>query len=195
MIKEYKIRDGTSWDARTSDEVIDVLEKARRNHTRVHLSSGYTEYHAANWEKAAGSLLMEEPLGAKELGRDWLEEYDTCGYIGRSGGSVKVPLLIRDKRSIGGLGLLDHCIVRIRRSCGGKVLWQHPNYHHGKITIHRKPIPLKWEGGVLLVEVRRDGAKHRSFKDMASALRYVKKLGLTAERVPQLIRGIGLDSV
>ena len=102
MIKEYRIRDGTSWDARTSDEVIDVLEKARRNHTRVHLSSGYTEHHAANREKAAGSLLMEEPLGAKVLGRDWLEEYDTCGYIGRSTGSIKVPLLIHDKRSCGG---------------------------------------------------------------------------------------------
>ena len=144
MIKEYKIRDGTSWDARTSDEVIDVLEKARRNHTRLHLSSGYTEYHAANWEKAAGSLLMKEPLGAKVLGRDWLEENNTCGYIGRSTGSIKIPLLINNKRSIGGPGLLDHCIVRIRTTRGGRVLWQHPNYHHGKITIHRKPIPLKW---------------------------------------------------
>lgn len=43
MTKQYKIRDGTSWDARTSDEVIDVLEKARRNHIRVHISLGYTE--------------------------------------------------------------------------------------------------------------------------------------------------------
>ena len=183
------------WDARTSYAVIEVLEKARRNHTRVQLSLGYTEHHAANWEKAAGSLLMEEPLGAKELGRDWLDEFDTRGYIGRSAGSVKVPLLIYNARSHGGPRLLDHCIVRIRASRGGQVLWQHPNYHHGKITIQRKPIPLKWEGGVLLVEVRRDGKEQRSFKDMASAWRYVKKLGLTAERVPQLISGIGLGSV
>ena len=183
MTKEYRERYGMQWDARTSDEVIDVLEKARRNHTRVHLSSGYTEHHAANWEKAAGSVLMEEPLGAKELGRDWLEENDTRGYIGRSTGSIKVPLLINNKRSIGGPALLDHCIVRIRASSGGRVLWQHPNYHHGKITIHHKPIPEEWGSGVLTVEVRRDGEEQGSFKDIASAWRYVTKLGLKAELV------------
>ena len=186
MIKEYKERYGIHWNARTSDKVIDVLETARRNRTRLCLSSGYTKQDAV-----AG----ENPLGDKVLGRDWLEERDTHGCISRSTGSIRVPLLIYNKRSLGGPALLDHCIVRIRASSGGRVLWQHPNYHHGKITIHRKLIPLRWKGGVLLVEVRRDGAEQRSFKDMASALRYVKKLGLTAERVPQLISGIGLDSV
>ena len=165
MTKEYRERYGMQWDARTSDAVIDVLEKARRNRTRVHISLGDTE------------------PSAKALGHDWLEENDTRGYIGRSTGSIKVPLLINNKRSIGGPALLDHCIVRIRASSGGRVLWQHPNYHHGKITIHLKPIPEEWGSGVLTVEVRRDGEEQGSFKDIASAQRYVTKMGLKAELV------------
>ena len=183
MTKEYKERHGMHWDARTWNYVIDVLETARRNRTRLHLSLGYTEWHAANWGNALGTLFMEEPLGAKELGRDWLEERDTHGCISRSTGSIRVPLLINNKRSIGGPALLDHCIVRIRASSGGRVLWQHPNYHHGKITIHLKPIPEEWWGRVLTVEVRRDGEQRGSFADMASAWRYVTKLGLKAELV------------
>lgn len=123
-------------------------------------------------------------MGDKVVGRDWLDEYGNRGYIGRSTGGVNsVPLMIYNARSIGGPSLLEHCIVRIRKSCGGKVLWQHPNYHHGKITIHLKPIPLEHPGGALTVEVCRDGAEQRSFKDMASAWRYVAKLGLAVERV------------
>ena len=172
MTQEYKIRDGTSWDARTSNEVIDVLEKARRNHTRLHLSLGYAKQDAG-----------ENSLGDQVLGLDWLDEHESCGYIGRSTGSIKVPLLICNKRSLGGPALLDHCIVRIRASRGGRVLWQHPNYQHGKITIHHKPIPEEWGSGVLTVEVRRDGEEQESFKDIASAQRYVTKMGLKAELV------------
>ena len=73
MTKEYKERYGIRWNARTSDEVIDVLEKARQNHTRLHLSLGYTKQDAG-----------ENPLGDKVLGLDWLDECDTRGYIGRS---------------------------------------------------------------------------------------------------------------
>ena len=183
MTKEYKERHGMHWDARTWNYVIDVLETARQNHTRVHVSLGYTEHHVVNWRNNPGTLFMEEPLGAKVVGRDWLEEFGSYGYIGRSTGSIKVPLLICNKRSLGGPALLDHCIVRIRASRGGRVLWQHPNYHHGKITIHHKPIPEEWGGRVWTVEVRRDGEEQGSFKDMASARRYIHKMGLKAELV------------
>jgi hypothetical protein len=48
------------------------------------------------------------------------------GHIGRSTGSIKIPLLICTKRSTGGEGLLEHCIVEIRESKGGRVLYQLP---------------------------------------------------------------------
>lgn len=178
MTKQYRERYGTHWDVRTPDEVIAVLETARQNHTRLHISLGYTEHDAVDWENSLGEK--------KAVGQDWLEEYMSYGYIGRSTGSVKIPLLVHNERSMGGPALLDHCIVRIRTSRGGRVLWQHPKYHHGKITIHRKPIPLEYPGGVLTVDVRRDGQEQAAFRDMASARRYIRKLGLQAEIVNTL---------
>ncbi len=81
---------------RTPDEVVAILENARQTWTRLHVS-----------------------LGDSESGRDWIEENMVHGVIGRSTGSIKIPLLIHNRRSLGGPGLLDHCIVRIRTSsCG-----------------------------------------------------------------------------
>lgn len=34
-------------------------------------------------------------LGVRETGRDWMEKNDMVGYVGRSSGSQKVPLLIQ----------------------------------------------------------------------------------------------------
>ena len=166
MKDHYKERHNMMWDPLTSDEMIDVLEKARQNNTRLHLSFGYTAVYADS-----------------VVGLDWLEECDNQGYIGQSPGKLKVPVLFHNVGSYSGRVLRDHCIVRIRTSCGGQVLWQHPSYHHGKITIHRKLIPLTHSGGTFTVDVRRDGKEQAAFKDIASAWQYVTKLGLTAERV------------
>ena len=66
-------------------------------------------------------------LGDSETGKDWNEWYDTIGYIGRSCGPVKIPLMIHNTRSHGGGAVLDHCIVRI--TIDKKTVYQHPNYH------------------------------------------------------------------
>lgn len=50
-MKEYKTINGTSFDVRTPDEVVTILENARQTRTRLHVS-----------------------LGDSESGRDWLEE-------------------------------------------------------------------------------------------------------------------------
>ena len=60
-MKEYKVRYGTSWDVRTPDEVIAVLETARQNRTRLHISLGHTDNDEG------------------KLGEDWLEEFMSYG--------------------------------------------------------------------------------------------------------------------
>ena len=79
---------GTFYHDKTPREVIDILEAARLSRSRLRLWYGSD-------------------------GRCWNEENDTIGRIGRSTGSQKIPILIKSKRSLGGGGILDHCIIRI----------------------------------------------------------------------------------
>jgi hypothetical protein len=153
------------YDKRTPDEVIRVLENARAGRYRVHISLGETE--------------------GPEAGRDWLEENMSFGYIGQSTGPHKIPLLVHNARSYGGPGLLDHCIVRIRLTTGSKqVLYQHPQYHHGKITLYRLPLPIDIpDGRRLIAGVDRDGTNQANFESMDKARHYIRKLGLHAELI------------
>ena len=157
----YKIVNGTSYDSRTPDEVIRVLETARLNRTRLHTSFGETE--------------------GPNAGLDWLEENDVYGYVGRSMGPIKVPLLIANRRSMGGGAILDHCIVRIRESSGGRLSYQHPRYHYGTMQIRPRaePIELK-DGRVLAVDILRNGTVHAAFESMEKARRWIHKLGVVA---------------
>lgn len=101
-MKEYKEINGTSYDVRTNDKIINVLEKCRRNGTRIILDYGDTE-----------------------TGESWNEVYDITGRLGRSTGNVKIPILLHNSRSIGGGAILDHCIIGIKESKGGKVLYSY----------------------------------------------------------------------
>ena len=103
---KYKVINGTSYHAETSQAVINVLESVRnepRKRIRVY-------------------------FGDVATGKCWNEEHDISGYIGRSNGTNKVPLLINNKRSFGGGALLDHCIVKIKESKGARVYFQAHNF-------------------------------------------------------------------
>lgn len=160
-MKNYKVINGTSYDERTPDQIIRVMESARANRTRLHISLGETS--------------------GPNIGRDWLDEFETYGYVGRSTGPIKVPLIVANTRSLGGGPILDHCIVRIRLSVGGQVLYQHPSYHQGTMETRLKAEPEKLpDGRVLTVDVFRDGELHASFESMNKARRWVHKLGVVA---------------
>lgn len=155
---EYNVVNGTSYHVTTPVAVIEVLERARQNRICIHVSYGDTG-----------------------TGKDWLEEFDIAGYVGRSVGPVKVPLLIANRRSMGGGAILDHCIVRIRASAGGRVLYQHPAYHFGNLAIRPKAEPVMLpDGRTLKVDVIRDGQLHAAFENMDKARRWVHKLGVVA---------------
>jgi hypothetical protein len=160
-MKEYRIVNGTSYDPRTPSNVIRVLEKARLIRTRLHISLGETD--------------------GPNAGRDWLEEFESHGYVGRSMGPVKVPLLLANRRSMGGGAILDHQIVRIRLSASGHVVYQHSAYHFGHMTVRPKTeaVPLP-DGRVLTVDIIRDGELHASFENTEKARRWVRKLGVVA---------------
>ena len=66
-------------------------------------------------------------LGDRETGKDWNEFFDNIGYVGRSTGSSKIPLMIHNTRSTGGCAILDDCIVKI--TVDKKTIYQHPKYH------------------------------------------------------------------
>jgi len=102
MSKKYKIINGTSYDIRTDNKVIEVLENCRENKIRIVLD-----------------------YGGVKTGISWNEIYDITGKLGRSTGNVKIPILLHNSRSIGGGGILDHCIIGIKESNGGKVLYSY----------------------------------------------------------------------
>tara|TARA_R110000765_G_C18497394_1_gene554916 strand:+ start:19 stop:330 length:312 start_codon:yes stop_codon:yes gene_type:complete len=101
-MKNYKEVNGTFYDVKTIEKVVKVLEDCRLNETRIVLD-----------------------YGDIETGRTWGDVYDITGRVGRSTGNVKIPLLIHNIRSMGGPSILDHCIIGIKESKGGKVLYSY----------------------------------------------------------------------
>ena len=99
----------THYHNETPEEVIAVLENARLNRNRIRVWYG-------------------------KDGKSWAEENDIMGYVGRSTGTQKIPLLINNKRSYGGPGLLDHCIVKIVDLKNNRVLYQHDNFSQPLFT-------------------------------------------------------------
>ena len=150
MNAKYQVVNGTHYHAETPKNVITVLEACRSNGTRIRVRYGDTK-----------------------TGRDWLEEYDVEGRIGRSMGPVKVPLLLHNSRSMGGGAMLDHCIVRIIRTGDHCVLYSIRNYQRGEMAVHRCRLKSAPD---LRVAVRVDGETHARFKTRAQAEQWVKRM-------------------
>jgi hypothetical protein len=87
--KNCKVIDGTHYQKETPDAVVYILERARKEGTRLLIHYG-------------------------KDGRAWGDQV-LC-TVGRSTGTCKIPLAIKTLRSLGGVGILDHCIVKIENS-------------------------------------------------------------------------------
>jgi hypothetical protein len=90
----------TTYNDSTPLAIVKILEESRRTRKRIRIF-----------------------YGDVKTGRDWGDP-PMRGHVGRSTGTCKIPLLIRTARSMGGEGILDHCIIRITESKGGRVLYE-----------------------------------------------------------------------
>lgn len=98
---------GTWYHDDTPERVIAMLDRARYRGERIRLYYGDTE-----------------------TGRDWGDQY-SVGYVGRSMGPKKIPILLPLTISTAGGGILCNSIVRISHANkkNGGDLYRHPRYH------------------------------------------------------------------
>lgn len=101
------IVNGTTYDDNTPTRVIEILEDAR-----------LSRENGSRWQRL---WIM---YGDVDTGRHWEQATESKGYIGRSTGTDKIPLLIKTKNSLGGEAILDAAIIEIRTSNGGEVLYR-----------------------------------------------------------------------
>ena len=73
-------------------------------------------------------------LGDTSTGEPWLEEHDVIGRIGRSTGSLKVPLLIEPGEH-GGSAILCACLLVIVDWESGDFLYRHAAYREADLSI------------------------------------------------------------
>ena len=114
---KYKVlsSDGTWYNFDTPDRVIQILQDARYNNTRLRLF-----------------------LGDNITGCDWEEIFDVYGYVERTWGRIQQTILLHNSRSTGGGTILTECIVKIQLAKGKQTLYEHPNYHRKPENLHLK---------------------------------------------------------
>jgi hypothetical protein len=103
----------TFFEPGTDAKAAKVLESCRTHHRKVRLIFGDTS-----------------------IGEPWLEEFDVVGRIGRSMGTLKVPLLVEPGEDGGG-AILCACLLAIVDWKSGGVLYRHPAYC--EIDLNIKP--------------------------------------------------------
>jgi len=107
----YQLIDGgkdkpIAYREKTPKEVISVLERCRKNRTRIKVN-----------------------LGDILTGKSWNEENMTFGYIGLSRGKdAYFPILVNNSRSMGGSLLMDDNILQIKESKGSRIIYQSKNF-------------------------------------------------------------------
>lgn len=133
----------TYFDPGTDPKVVAVLESRRQTGGKVRLV-----------------------LGDTRTGKPWLNEFDVVGKIGRSGGSLKVPLLVEEGESGGG-AILTACVLNIIDWKSGRTLYRHPAYREPDLSLQPSDTPERPWAVIHLNEVI------ARFKDMGKACAYI----------------------
>lgn len=133
----------TYFDPGTDPKAARALERCRREDTKVRLI-----------------------LGDTSTGQTWLEEHDVVGRIGRSMGSLKVPLLV-EPGADGGGAILTACLLGIVAWHSGEFLYRHPAWRAPDLQIRRGADPE------LIWEVLEQAAVVARFTDIGKAGAYV----------------------
>lgn len=145
---------GTWFSPRAPRRVREILENARLEGTRLRIF-----------------------YGDRDTGRDWLSEHDMLGHIGRSCGTLKIPLLVTPGEW-GGPGILDDAIVRIIDADAGVELYRHRRYH-------RPPLRVVYDDeSELPVSVMVDGETQAAFATTDQAATYIAFLTGRCMQVP-----------
>lgn len=138
-----------AYYAATPPEVVQVLERARKNNQRIRIY-----------------------LGDLETGRCWNEEHDVYGYVGLSKGHVAYfPIFVNNARSMGGGSLMTDHIIKIKESKGKRVLYQAANFQQPAIEVKEES---NHEGYTHAVYI--DGELYSNHKSLGSAERLKKKM-------------------
>lgn len=101
--KEFKYSDNNvRYNSETEDKLIEVMENCRKERRRVRI------FYGSN-------------------GKVWNEEYNVIGYIGCTGGTRHIPILLPYAKSKLGSSILDRCIVRLIDVKTKEILYQKNN--------------------------------------------------------------------
>ena len=161
LLKVYaKTGDKKTWfDAGTPEAVQRLLERLRKDGTLVRMF-----------------------YGDPETGRDSLEEWDTVGVVGRTGGIMRTPILVPEGED-GGFVISSRRLLKVVDVRTGKVLYQHKKYHLPALDIcptpdsepHHKDYPFT--GTV-------DGKSFARFKSKVKACNWVAFISGEHHQVP-----------
>lgn len=149
----------TFFAPRTPDKVQRILERYRESRKAIRLF-----------------------LGDPASGRDWGEEHDVVGLIGRSGGTMKVPLLVAFGDDGGGAISTAH-VIRIMDVASNSDIYVADNYTAPALElVHDDTHPkLEWT-------VRRDGTARARFAKNTEAAIYMAFMTGELAAMPDQLR-------
>src|SRR6186713_1405369 len=98
------------YEIQTPDVVVATLERALIQHMKNSRTALPVRFFYGDTDYPKFEEVHKRPC---DPGLDWMEENETIGWVGRSTGEKKIPLLIPTLDSSGGGSILDGSIVRL----------------------------------------------------------------------------------